>query len=65
MTLLIYSGLLYLTGVSIILYLKPELMFNKEGEWKEFGLGLNQEQYTWMPFWLFTICGCLTLNRYF
>lgn len=52
---LLYSGLLYLTGVSIILYLKPELMFNKEGEWKEFGLGRNPDQYTWLPFWLFTI----------
>jgi hypothetical protein len=30
-------------------------MFNKDGEWKEFGLGRNQERYTWMPFWLFTI----------
>lgn len=52
---LLYSGLLYLAGVSIILYLKPELMFNKEGEWKEFGLGRNPDQYTWLPFWLFTI----------
>lgn len=52
---LIYSGLLYLAGVSTVLYMKPELMFNKEGEWKEFGLGRNQERYTWMPFWLFTI----------
>jgi len=52
---LIYSGLLYLAGVSTVLYIKPELMFNKDGEWKEFGLGRNQEQYTWMPFWLFTI----------
>lgn len=52
---LIYSGLLYLAGVSTVLYLKPELMFNKDGEWKEFGLGRNYEKYTWMPFWLFTI----------
>jgi hypothetical protein len=52
---LIYSGLLYLAGVSTVLYLKPDLMFNKDGEWKEFGLGRNQERYTWMPFWLFTI----------
>ncbi len=52
---LIYSGLLYLAGVSTVLYFKPDLMFNKDGEWKEFGLGRNQERYTWMPFWLFTI----------
>lgn len=55
MTLLIYSGLLYLLGISIVLYFKPELMFSKEGNWKEFGLGRNQERYTWLPFWLFAI----------
>ena len=55
MSLLIYSGLLYLIGVALILTLKPELMFSKDGNWKEFGLGRNQEKYTWMPIWLFTI----------
>jgi hypothetical protein len=55
MTLLIYAGLLYLLGVSIVLAIKPELMFTKEGKWKEFGLGRSREQYTWMPFWLFAI----------
>lgn len=55
MSLLIYSGLLYLFGISLILYFKPELMFSKDGNWKEFGLGRNKLKYTWMPFWLFTI----------
>jgi hypothetical protein len=55
MSLLIYAGLLYLLGVSIVLTLKPEFMFTKEGQWKEFGLGRNKQQYTWFPFWLFTI----------
>jgi len=55
MTLLIYSGLLYLAGVAIILYVRPELMFNQEGEWKEFGLGRHRDRYTWLPFWLFAI----------
>jgi hypothetical protein len=55
MSLLIYSGLLYLLGISIILILKPELMFSKDGTWKEFGLGRNKHKYTWMPFWLFAI----------
>ena len=55
MKLLLYSGLLYLAGVSVILYFKPEIMFNQDGEWKEFGLGRNSERYTWLPFWLFTI----------
>jgi len=55
MSLLIYAGLLYLTGISAILILKPELMFAKDGSWKEFGLGRNKQKYTWMPFWLFAI----------
>jgi hypothetical protein len=55
MTLLIYSGLLYLLGVSTILAFKPEIMFSKDGNWKEFGLGRNNEKYTWLPFWLFAI----------
>jgi hypothetical protein len=55
MSLLIYSGLLYLLGISIILIMKPDLMFTKDGSWKEFGLGRNKHKYTWMPFWLFAI----------
>lgn len=55
MTLLIYAGLLYLAGISIILILKPDLMFAKDGSWKEFGLGRNKQKYTWMPFWLFAM----------
>jgi hypothetical protein len=55
MSLLIYSGLLYLAGISTILILKPDLMFAKDGTWKEFGLGRNKQKYTWMPFWLFAI----------
>lgn len=55
MTLLIYSGLLYLIGISIVLIQKPELMFAKDGTWKEFGLGRNKNKYTWLPFWLFAI----------
>lgn len=55
MTLLIYSGLLYLIGISVILILKPEMMFAKDGTWKEFGLGRNKHKYTWLPFWLFAI----------
>ncbi len=55
MSLLIYSGLLYLLGISIVLILKPELMFAKDGTWKEFGLGRNKNKHTWLPFWLFAI----------
>jgi len=60
MTLLIYSGLLYLIGISAILILKPQLMFSKDGSWKEFGLGRNKNKYTWMPFWLFAILWAIT-----
>jgi hypothetical protein len=55
MSLLIFSGLLYLIGISVVLVLKPDFMFAKDGKWKEFGLGRNQEHYTWMPFWMFAI----------
>lgn len=55
MKVLIFSGLLYLIVISIILVLKPELMFAKDGTWKEFGIGRNTERYTWIPFWLFSI----------
>ena len=55
MTLLIYAGLLYLIGISVVLILKPELMFAKDGSWKEFGLGRNKQKHTWLPFWLFAI----------
>ena len=55
MSLLIYSGLLYLIGISVILAFKPLLMFSKDGKWKEFGIGRSRERYTWMPFWLFAI----------
>lgn len=55
MKLLIYAGFLYLIGISVIILLKPALMFTGDGIWKEFGLGRNSEKYTWMPFWLFAI----------
>lgn len=55
MTLLIFSGLLYLIGISVILVWKPDVMFAKDGSWKEFGLGRNKEHYTWLPFWMFAI----------
>ena len=44
-----------MVGISIILAIKPALMFSVDGNWKEFGIGRFQERYTWMPFWLFAI----------
>lgn len=55
MYLLISSGILYLIGISIVLMLKPELMFSANGKWKEFGIGRSKDKYTWLPFWLFAV----------
>ena len=55
MSLLIYAGLLYLLGVSIVLMIKPTLMFSEKGIWKEFGIGRPSATYTWLPFWLFSM----------
>lgn len=55
MRIFLIAGCLYLVGTALILALKPEFMFTREGVWKEFGLGRNPATHTWMPFWLFTI----------
>jgi hypothetical protein len=55
MSLLIYAGLLYLLGISIVLMIKPTLMFSEKGIWKEFGIGRPSATYTWLPFWLFSM----------
>jgi phosphotransferase system glucose/maltose/N-acetylglucosamine-specific IIC component len=54
MRILLFSALLYLVGVVVVLFLKPKVMFNEDGSWKEFGL-YNSEKYTWFPVWLFCI----------
>jgi hypothetical protein len=56
---LIFGGLLYLTGVVIVLLSRPSLMFTEEGQWKEFGIGRNPRTHSWMPFWLFCILWAL------
>jgi hypothetical protein len=50
------AGVLYLLGVAAVLYIKPSLMFTPDGQWKEFGIGQNEDRYSPFPFWLF----CLT-----
>ena len=55
MRLLVFSGLMYLAGIALILYFKPTLMFRSDGTWKEFGIGRDPTDYTWMPFWLAAI----------
>lgn len=59
MRLLIYSGILYLALVALILYLRPSIMFQQNGSWKEFGIGRDPDLYTWMPFWLFCIVSAI------
>jgi hypothetical protein len=56
---LLLSGLLYLSGIAIVLWLRPALMFNENGTWKEFGIGRGSSRYTWLPFWLFAIAWAL------
>jgi len=56
---LVIAGLLYLTGVAIVLIIKPALMFREDGRWKEFGIGRDPEHFTYIPFWLFTIVWAL------
>lgn len=54
MRVLLYSALLYLTGVVTVLFLKPAFMFNEDGTWKEFGINSSKKS-TWFPVWLFCI----------
>jgi hypothetical protein len=49
------AGTLYLIGVGVVLVIRPTYMFTSDGAWKEFGIGRNPEQFTWCPFWLFTL----------
>jgi|688.fasta_scaffold1159784_2 hypothetical protein len=52
---LIIAGLVYLTGIAVILLIKPQYMFREDGRWKEFGIGRDPEYFTHIPFWLFAI----------
>lgn len=45
---------LYITGVAVVLYIRPEGMFRDDGRWKEFGVGTGKLR-TVFPFWLFTL----------
>lgn len=48
----VWSGMLYLIGVTALLILRPSLMFDDQGQWKEFRIGGDRDKYTWMPIWL-------------
>lgn len=45
---------IYLLGSACVLYLRPALMFQPGGTWKEFSLTPGPN-HSYMPFWLFTI----------
>jgi len=53
MRALLFSMLLYLIGVALVLFFRPQFMFYKDGRWKEFGVGY--EGTTVFPFWMFCI----------
>jgi hypothetical protein len=45
---------IYSAGLAAVLYLRPALMFNENGKWKEFGYN-RDSRHTIFPFWLFAI----------
>lgn len=53
MRTLLFSAILYLLGIAILLFLRPRLMFEEDGRWKEFGT--SAPNHTAFPFWLFCI----------
>jgi hypothetical protein len=64
MRTLLLAAILYLIGVVVILLLRPSIMFDEDGHWKEFG-SLSRD-HTIFPFWLFCITWavvsyCITL----
>lgn len=54
MKVLLLSCLIYLIGITAVLYFRPALMFQDNGNWREFGLS-NDTKHTWFPFWLYCI----------
>jgi hypothetical protein len=52
---LIIAGLVYLTGIAVILLIRPQFMFREDGTWKEFGIGRDTSNFTHFPLWLFVI----------
>jgi len=54
MELLWLAIVFYSMGLGVILYLRPAVMFNENGTWKEFGYQ-RDSRYTIFPVWLFII----------
>jgi len=55
MKLLLYAGVIYLAGIAALLLLQPKLVFREDGSWKEFGVGRDPDNFTWIPLWLFAV----------
>lgn len=53
MTILYLAFGIYIVGVALVLFIRPNSMF-RPGGWKEFGLSTGSS-YTMFPFWMFTI----------
>ena len=49
---------IYLIGTTVVLYVRPTVMFHPGGAWKEFSLNPD-DNHTYMPFWLFSILWAL------
>lgn len=53
MSVLWFALGIYIVGIAIVLFIRPNSMFSASG-WKEFGLA-NTANYTVFPFWMFAI----------
>jgi hypothetical protein len=53
MKVLLFSMVIYLLGITVLLYVRPAAMFHRDGSWKEFGMG--EENTTRFPVWMFCI----------
>lgn len=54
MVVIWYAIGLYIVGIAVVLYIRPAIMFQPGGIWKEFGIS-KRDDYSVFPFWLFTI----------
>jgi len=55
----IFAGALYLTGVAVVLVIRPAFMFDSSGNWLEFGIGKPADKFTPFPFWMFCLAWAL------
>ena len=54
MEILWLAIVLYCVGLGLVLHLRPALMFQENGAWKEFGYQ-RSPRHTLFPFWLFAV----------